>query len=106
MAEPSPDSSPENAAVRALEEEIHVLEQRLRNGEEILRTKKEAGGDHELLAYWESRWIKLLRQYELVCDRLERHMSVRRQASNAPPSPPQPPVQPPASAEHSKVANR
>lgn len=105
MAEPSPDSSPENAAVRALEEEIRVLEQRLRNGEEILRSKKEAGGDHELLAYWESRWIKLLRQYELVCDRLQRHTSQLRPAAGLPSGPTEPAVQPPA-PEHTKVANR
>jgi hypothetical protein len=84
-SEPPPDSSSESAT-KALEEEIRVLEQRLRKGEEILRTQKEAGGDHEVLAYWETRWINMLRQYELKCDRLERQISQRRQPASPPPS--------------------
>ncbi len=105
MSEPSRDSLADSAA-KALEEEIRVLEQRLRKGEEILRTQKEAGGDHEVLAYWETRWINMLRQYELKCDRLERQMSQRRQPVTPPPSPQDPASQSSTDPKRSTVANR
>lgn len=72
MAEPSPASSVENVAAHSLEDEIRTLEARLRKGEEIVRLQKEAGGDHEVLARLEMKWINLLRQYEILCDRLRR----------------------------------
>lgn len=73
----------ENATASSLEEEIRATEQRLRTGEEVIRHHKETGGDHEVLARWENTWIKILRQYELLCDRLERQQAQRR-VSDAP----------------------
>ncbi len=72
MAEPSPAYPVENVAARSLEDEIHTLEARLRKGEEIIRLQKEAGGDHDALVRLETKWIGLLRQYEILCDRLRR----------------------------------
>ncbi|HVC35432.1 MAG TPA: hypothetical protein VNL16_18125 [Chloroflexota bacterium] len=82
MAEPSPVSS-EGLTTNSLEEEIRTLESRLRNGEEYLRLRKDAGGDHESLARLEAGWIKLLRQYELLCDRRQRQSAHRRSSSIA-----------------------
>lgn len=80
MAEPSPALSVEYAVAHSLEEEIRTLEGRLRKGEEILRAQKEVGGDHEVLARLEAGWLKLLRQYEILCDRRQRQSLQRRSA--------------------------
>ncbi|MBX6772764.1 MAG: hypothetical protein IRY83_13620 [Chloroflexi bacterium] len=86
MTEAGPITAGDAATARSLEEEIRALERRLRDGEEILRTQRAAGGDRELLARWEQGWIKLLRQYELLCDRLYRQTAQRsHDNSGAPP---------------------
>jgi hypothetical protein len=59
-----------------LEEEVRALERRLREGEEVIRRGREAGAPPDQLDRWEKSWIKLLRQYELKCDRLARHLVV------------------------------
>lgn len=80
MARPLTADSLENATTSALEAEIRVLERRLREGEELLRHGRDTGGDLELLARWEVGWIKLLRQYEILNDRLRRHLRAQRSA--------------------------
>jgi len=40
-----------------------------------LRRVREGGGDARQLERWEGAWINLLRQYELMCDRLGRHLT-------------------------------
>jgi hypothetical protein len=49
--------------------ELRVLEKRLRDGEELLRSGRESGRDPSTLDRWESAWISLLRQYERLFDR-------------------------------------
>lgn len=78
MGEPSSTQSGDRASVPALEAEIQALEQRLRRGEEILRQRREAGDDRDLLARYEREWVKLLRQYEILCDRLQRQQAYRQ----------------------------
>jgi len=75
MAQPKPAISVERSATSELEEAIVALERRLRDGEEPLRRVREGGGDARQLERWEGAWINLLRQYELMCDRLGRHLT-------------------------------
>lgn len=60
---------------RELEEEVRALEHRLRQGEAVIREERARGHDPSRLTHWETRWIQLLRQYELLCDRLQRQMT-------------------------------
>ncbi len=78
MAQPKSASSSERSTTQELAEEIRLLERRLRDGEEVVRRSKQSGGDPELIERWESAWIKLLRQYELLCDRAERQSLAQR----------------------------
>ncbi len=55
----------------ALQTELRTLERRLRDGEAKVRQAKE-NGDWVAADRWEAAWVKLLRQYEAVHDRLER----------------------------------
>lgn len=52
-----------------LPRELANLERRLRDGEEKLRLAKEEG-DWSDVERWETAWIRLLRQYEQLYDRL------------------------------------
>lgn len=81
MGEPSTSDLNDRAPSPALEAEIQALEQRLRRGEAVLRQRREAGDDVDLLARYEREWVKLLRQYELLCDRLERQRAHRQSSS-------------------------
>jgi hypothetical protein len=60
---------PDREAADSVTLELRVLEKRLRDGEELLRTGRESGRDPSTLDRWESAWISLLRQYERLCDR-------------------------------------
>lgn len=82
MAEPLP-ASPDNLAAHSLEDEIRTIELRLRRGEQYVRDQRDAGGDHELLMRLEGGWIKLLRQYEILYDRLQRQSAHRRKSPDA-----------------------
>jgi hypothetical protein len=84
MAEPSRSFSSDDATANALQEKIRTLEGRLRKGEEILRAQKEAGSDRKEVEWLETRWINLLRQYELLCDRLERHQQAQHRQMTTP----------------------
>lgn len=78
MAQPDTALSAERNTVQELEEEVRILERRLREGEELVRRTKQKGGDRELLERWEAAWVKLLHQYERLCDRLERQSGTKR----------------------------
>ena len=82
MGEPAPISSIDRTTAHSLEEEIRSLEGRLRKGEEILRSRKAAGEDAEVLHRYEMAWVKLLRQYEILCDRLQRQSAHQRETQN------------------------
>lgn len=75
MAQPRVDHARHDPA-RELEEEMRALEQRLRQGEALIRDERVTGHDPSRLSLWENRWIQLLRQYELLCDRLQRQIAV------------------------------
>jgi hypothetical protein len=78
MAQPRSATPPERTTAQELEEEVRVLERRLREGEEMVRRGKESGGSRELLDRWEVAWIKLLHQYERLYDRLQRQTGAKR----------------------------
>jgi hypothetical protein len=86
MAHSRPAISADRAAMSDLEEEISALERRLRHGEEQLRRARDGGGDARQLERWEGAWIKLLRQYELMCNRLGRHLTASQAGSSRPSS--------------------
>jgi hypothetical protein len=69
---------PERTTAQELEDEVRVLERRLREGEEMVRRGKESGSNRELLERLELGWIKLLHRYELLYDRLERQTGANR----------------------------
>ncbi len=81
MAQPRTISSNNRPNSQDLEEELAVLERRLREGEELVRHGRETGGDPLLLDRWEAGWIKLLRQYEILCDRHQRQIIAERRAA-------------------------
>jgi hypothetical protein len=60
---------PDREAADNVSAELRVLEKRLRDGEELLRSGRDSGRDPSTLDRWESAWISLLRQYERLCDR-------------------------------------
>jgi hypothetical protein len=70
----------DHPTARDLEVELEVLERRLREGEDWVRRGREAGEDPHLVERWEAAWIKLLRQYELLCDRRQRLANAERRA--------------------------
>lgn len=78
MAQPKTTLSNDGPSAQELEADVSNLERRLREGEELVRRARETGGDRELLERWESHWLKLLRQYELLCDRVERRTNAER----------------------------
>ena len=86
MAQSKQAISIDRAAMSDLEEAIIALERRLRDGEEQLRRVREGGGDARQLERWEGAWINLLRQYELMCDRLGRHLTASQAGSSGPSS--------------------
>ena len=78
MAPPRSAPSTEGLIAPDLTAQVRVLETRLREGEEVLRRAQETGVDPDLLRRWEVAWIKLLRQYELLYDRLGRQAAGER----------------------------
>ncbi len=84
MAQSKSAISADRSTMSDLEEAIGALERRLRDGEEQLRHVREGGGDVRQLERWEGAWIHLLRQYELMCDRLGRHLTASQTDSSRP----------------------
>ena len=83
MAQPKTAKAADRPSSQDLEEELRVYERRLREGEDLVRHGRETGGDGELLDRWEAAWIKLLRQYELLYDRVQRQANAERQRATA-----------------------
>lgn len=83
MAQPKTALSNNRPSAHDLEEDLSHLERRLRDGEEVVRRGRETGGDRELLDRWEAAWIKLLRQYEILCDRVQRQTIAERERASA-----------------------
>ena len=75
MVQPQPVPAPARDTARELEEEARALEQRLRQGEELIREKRDRGDDREVVDHWENRWIQLLHRYEILRDRAYRQSS-------------------------------
>lgn len=84
MATAKPITFQDDSTIQRLEDEMRDLENRLRHGEGIVRQERDRGTDRERVDYLETHWIRLLRNYELLYDRLHRQLALRRDAE--PPS--------------------
>lgn len=82
MATAKPIAVQDNSTIQRLEDEMRDLEERLRHGEGIVREEREKGSDRERVDYLETHWIRLLRNYELLYDRLLRQMALRRDSDD------------------------
>lgn len=96
MATAKPAWAQNESTILKLEEEMRELESRLLQGEGIVRQEKERGSDRDRVDYLEMHWVRLLRNYELLFDRLQRQRAARR-------APPMEPVQPEAELANEKA---